>query len=41
MLLFPSPITLFPEAPQPLYTREPRHRHLLEKRNRAWTLSLE
>ena len=41
LLLFPSPITLFPDAQQPLYTREPRYRHLLEKRNGARTLSLE
>jgi len=41
LLLFPSPITLFPEAPQPLYARKPRNRHLLEKRNHPRTLSLE
>ena len=41
LLLFPSPLTLFPEAPQPLYIREPRHRYLLEKRNPGRTLSLE
>ena len=41
LLPFPSPITLFPDVRQPLYTREPRHRHLLEGRNRARTLSLE
>lgn len=41
LLLFPSPITLFPEAPQPLYASRPRNRHLLEKRNHPRTLSLE
>ena len=40
LLPFPSPSTLFPEAPQPLCTREPTHRHLLEQQDRARTLSL-